>query len=127
MFNIARIFAGTPYSQQSYKVSDSFPFKWINKKWKEGFFVTSMATAASRWAVVMSRNTPFRDQVMLLYLFIFFFFFFGFSLFFLLIRRQFKAKFGLLLILLFKVKDKLLNRFFRFVYHWGRGLGFGGQ
>jgi hypothetical protein len=23
---------GTPYTQQSYKVSDSFPFKWINKK-----------------------------------------------------------------------------------------------
>ncbi|CAL9763914.1 unnamed protein product, partial [Musa acuminata subsp. burmannicoides] len=28
---------GTPYSQQSYKVSESFPFKWINKKWWEGF------------------------------------------------------------------------------------------
>lgn len=40
-----RVVQGTPYSQQSYKVSDSFPFKWINKKWKEGFFVTSMATA----------------------------------------------------------------------------------
>lgn len=23
---------GTQYMQQSYKVSDSFPFKWINKK-----------------------------------------------------------------------------------------------
>ena len=23
---------GTPYTQQSYKVSDSFPFKWINKR-----------------------------------------------------------------------------------------------
>ncbi|KAI5675161.1 hypothetical protein M9H77_06111 [Catharanthus roseus] len=54
---------GTMYSQQSYKVSDSFPFKWINKKWKEGFFVTSMATAGSRWAIVMSRNAGFRDQV----------------------------------------------------------------
>lgn len=74
MFNIARIFTGTPYSQQSYKVSDSFPFKWINKKWKEGFFVTSMATAASRWAVVMSRNTPFRDQVICCFAFSFLFF-----------------------------------------------------
>ncbi|MCS4558805.1 hypothetical protein L9G74_20510, partial [Shewanella sp. C32] len=46
---------GTPYAQQSYKVSDSFPFKWINKKWKEGFYVTALATAGSRWAVVMSR------------------------------------------------------------------------
>ncbi|XP_072997215.1 casein kinase 1-like protein HD16 [Typha latifolia] len=54
---------GTPYAQQSYKVSDSFPFKWINKKWKEGFYVTSMATAGSRWAVVMSRNAGFSDQV----------------------------------------------------------------
>ncbi|XP_022728933.1 casein kinase 1-like protein HD16 [Durio zibethinus] len=54
---------GTQYTQQSYKVSDSFPFKWINKKWREGFFVTSMATAGSRWGVVMSRNAGFSDQV----------------------------------------------------------------
>lgn len=54
---------GTPYSQQSYKVSDSFPFKWISKKWREGFHVTSMATAGTRWAVVMSRNAGFSDQV----------------------------------------------------------------
>ena len=44
------------------QVSDSFPFKWINKKWKEGFFVTSMATSHTRWAVVMSRNAGFIDQ-----------------------------------------------------------------
>jgi hypothetical protein len=44
-------------------VSDSFPFKWINKKWREGFYVTSMATAGSRWGVVMSRNAGFSDQV----------------------------------------------------------------
>ncbi|KVH90608.1 Protein kinase, ATP binding site-containing protein [Cynara cardunculus var. scolymus] len=55
--------AGTPYSQQSYKVSESFPFKWISKKWKEGFHVTSMTTAGSRWGVVMSRNAGFSDQV----------------------------------------------------------------
>ncbi|XP_008787870.1 casein kinase 1-like protein HD16 [Phoenix dactylifera] len=54
---------GTPYTQQSYKVSESFPFKWINKKWKEGFHVTSMATSGSRWGVVMSRNAGFSDQV----------------------------------------------------------------
>ena len=54
---------GTPYAQQSYKVSDSFPFKWINKKWKEGFYVTALATAGSRWAVVMSRNAGFTHQV----------------------------------------------------------------
>ncbi|XP_051147771.1 casein kinase 1-like protein HD16 [Andrographis paniculata] len=54
---------GTSYLQQSYKVSESFPFKWITKKWKEGFYVTSMATAGARWAVVMSRGTGFQDQV----------------------------------------------------------------
>uniref|UniRef100_A0A0E0JIK9 non-specific serine/threonine protein kinase n=1 Tax=Oryza punctata TaxID=4537 RepID=A0A0E0JIK9_ORYPU len=54
---------GTMYTQQSYKVSDTFPFKWINKKWRDGFYVTSMATAGSRWAVVMSRNAGFSDQV----------------------------------------------------------------
>ncbi|KAL2329451.1 hypothetical protein Fmac_017032 [Flemingia macrophylla] len=54
---------GTQYTQQSYKVSDSFPFKWINKKWREGFHVTSMATAGGRWGVVMSRNAGFSDQV----------------------------------------------------------------
>ncbi|XP_041002059.1 casein kinase 1-like protein HD16 [Juglans microcarpa x Juglans regia] len=54
---------GTPYMQQSYKVSDSFPCKWINKKWREGFHVTAMATAGSRWGVVMSRGGGFSDQV----------------------------------------------------------------
>ncbi|XP_010552201.1 PREDICTED: casein kinase 1-like protein HD16 [Tarenaya hassleriana] len=54
---------GTQFTQQSYKVSDSFPFKWINKKWKEGFHVTSMATAGSRWGVVMSRNAGYSEQV----------------------------------------------------------------
>ncbi|KAK4746278.1 hypothetical protein SAY87_012590 [Trapa incisa] len=48
---------------QSYKVSESFPFKWINKKWKEGFHVTSMTRAGSRWGVVMSRNSGYSDQV----------------------------------------------------------------
>ncbi|KAJ8773455.1 hypothetical protein K2173_004285 [Erythroxylum novogranatense] len=54
---------GTLYLQQSYKVSDSFPFKWISKKWKEGFHVTSMATSGSRWAVVMSRGAGYTQQV----------------------------------------------------------------
>ncbi|KAJ6791368.1 casein kinase 1-like protein HD16 [Iris pallida] len=54
---------GTQYTQQSYKVGDSFPFKWISKKWREGYHVTSMATSGGRWAIVMSRNAGFRDQV----------------------------------------------------------------
>ena len=38
---------GTRYTQQSYKVSDAFPFEWIKKKWKENFYITSMATAGT--------------------------------------------------------------------------------
>jgi hypothetical protein len=57
--------SGTQYTQQSYKFSDAFPFKWINKKWKEGFYVTSMATAGSCWGVVMSRNAGYSNQVRL--------------------------------------------------------------
>lgn len=57
------VLSGTPYTQQSYKVSESFPFKWINKKWKEGFHVTSMTTAGNRWGVVMSRNSGYSEQV----------------------------------------------------------------
>ena len=56
-------FSGTQYLQQSYKVSESFPFKWINKKWREGFSVTAMATSGSKWAIVMSRGAGYSDQV----------------------------------------------------------------
>ena len=68
-FSYLPLYTGTQYTQQSYKVSDSFPFKWINKKWKEGFYVTSMAAAASRWGVVMSRNAGFSEQVSFIFIF----------------------------------------------------------
>lgn len=51
--------------QQSYKVSDIFPYKWINKKWREGFFVTTMATSGNRWGIIMSRGAAFSRQVIL--------------------------------------------------------------
>ena len=57
------IYPGTAYTQQSYKVSDTFPYDWIKKKWQDGFYVTSMATAGSRWVVVMSCNAGFSHQV----------------------------------------------------------------
>lgn len=53
---------GSRFTQQSYKVSDSFPFEWIKKKWREGFFVTAMATANTQWAVIMSRTTGINHQ-----------------------------------------------------------------
>ncbi|KAG2492391.1 hypothetical protein HYH03_009337 [Edaphochlamys debaryana] len=54
---------GTRFTQQSYKVADSFPFEWIKKKWREGFYVTAMATCINQWAVVMSKTTGIIDQV----------------------------------------------------------------
>lgn len=60
--------SGVQYTQQSYKVSDLFPYKWIDKKWKEGFHVTAMATAGSKWAVIMSRNAGFKNQVLSIYI-----------------------------------------------------------
>lgn len=60
---VCLITTGTPYTQQSYKVSESFPYKWISKKWKEGYHVTSMATAGNRWGMVMSRNSGYATQV----------------------------------------------------------------
>lgn len=55
--------SGTHYAQQSYKVSESFPYKWINNRWKEGYYVTAMATSGSRWGVVMSLGAGFSAQV----------------------------------------------------------------
>uniref|UniRef100_A0A7S0YK24 non-specific serine/threonine protein kinase n=1 Tax=Polytomella parva TaxID=51329 RepID=A0A7S0YK24_9CHLO len=54
---------GSQYTQQSYKVSDSFPYEWIKKKWREGFYVTTMATMVNQWAVVMSKCPGIIDQV----------------------------------------------------------------
>lgn len=48
---------GTRYTQQSYKVSDAFPFEWIKKKWKENFYITSMATAGVNSKPVVAPGT----------------------------------------------------------------------
>ncbi|KAG5524520.1 hypothetical protein RHGRI_031251 [Rhododendron griersonianum] len=54
---------GTKYGQQCYDCSYSFPFDWIKEKWREGFYVTSMATNGMEWRVVMSQGAGFSDQV----------------------------------------------------------------
>lgn len=55
--------SGTKYGQQCYDCSYSFPFDWIKEKWREGFYVTSMATNGMEWRVVMSQGAGFSDQV----------------------------------------------------------------
>lgn len=53
----------TQFSQKTYEVSDSFPYGWVNEKWKEGFHVTSLASVnKNRWTVVMSREAPYIEQ-----------------------------------------------------------------
>lgn len=54
---------GMPYTQQSYKICDSFPYDWIVEKWNEGFHVTAAGTSCSSWAIVMSKGAPFLRQV----------------------------------------------------------------
>jgi len=66
LLNFLVMILGTLYTQQSYKVRDSFPFKWISRKWKEGFCVTSMATVGNQWAVIMSWNAGFSNKVIFL-------------------------------------------------------------
>ncbi|XP_056166945.1 casein kinase 1-like protein HD16 [Syzygium oleosum] len=53
---------GTQSVQQAYRVTSTFPFKWIKEKWAEGLHVTAMATSRRRWAVVVSDGTGFTDQ-----------------------------------------------------------------
>jgi outer membrane protease len=60
-FDYSYIYLDTMYTQQSFKVSNTFPYKWINKKWRDSFYVTSMTTTGSRWAVVVSHNAGFSD------------------------------------------------------------------
>ncbi|KAH7836960.1 hypothetical protein Vadar_007868 [Vaccinium darrowii] len=54
---------GTEYGHQCYECRASFPFDWINDKWRKGYFVTSLATSAGTWRVVMSQGAGFFDQV----------------------------------------------------------------
>lgn len=55
---------GTPYTGQSCKTCDSFPYRWVRQKWNEGYQVTSMATSGNTWVVVMSRGAGFLNQVL---------------------------------------------------------------
>ncbi|CAL5222850.1 g5275 [Coccomyxa viridis] len=53
---------GTPYTDQTYKVSKSFPIKWISNNCTIGWYITSMAYFQGKWVIVMSKNAGFVDQ-----------------------------------------------------------------
>ena len=44
------------------QVAESFPIKWINTKWTEGYYITSMAYFQGKWVFIMSKNAGFVDQ-----------------------------------------------------------------
>ncbi len=43
-------------------MDDEFPFERISKYWEQGFFITSIATLPTQWAVVMSTDSGFEEQ-----------------------------------------------------------------
>ena len=47
---------------QSYLLSDAYPDTFIKTKFQEGFRVTTLSCHAGRWAVVMSKGTPYLAQ-----------------------------------------------------------------
>jgi hypothetical protein len=51
--------------QQSYQNEDAFPRAWIEQKRREGFQVTTVSRVENTWWVVASKNTEYRDQVVL--------------------------------------------------------------
>eukprot|EP00747_Dinoflagellata_sp_TGD_P148131 gnl/TRDRNA2_/TRDRNA2_176882_c2_seq1.p1 gnl/TRDRNA2_/TRDRNA2_176882_c2~~gnl/TRDRNA2_/TRDRNA2_176882_c2_seq1.p1 ORF type:complete len:607 (-),score=-38.17 gnl/TRDRNA2_/TRDRNA2_176882_c2_seq1:73-1893(-) len=53
---------GTTFTEQDHTVSEKFPFSWVKERWKNGFFITSMAATDTHWAVIVSRNTRFKKQ-----------------------------------------------------------------
>ena len=44
------------------QVAESVPIKWINTKWTEGYYITSMAYFQGKWVFIMSKNASFVDQ-----------------------------------------------------------------
>ena len=44
------------------QVDDEFPSERISRYWEQGFFITSMATLPTQWAVVMSTDSGFEEQ-----------------------------------------------------------------
>jgi hypothetical protein len=50
---------------QSYMVPDAFPHDWISKRRSEGFHITSVAKVGTSWWIVTSKNTDFREQVVI--------------------------------------------------------------
>ena len=60
MYSNLKYVPGTLYAQQSYKLNYAVPFEWIDKKWTEGFYATSMATTGSRLAVFILQCYTYR-------------------------------------------------------------------
>jgi SpoVK/Ycf46/Vps4 family AAA+-type ATPase len=56
-----RVFKG--FDESGYQQSDSIPDKYIDKRWKEGFYITSAAFGVGKWAIVTSKGSGYTDQI----------------------------------------------------------------
>jgi hypothetical protein len=58
------IMAGnTPYSMQTYLVSEDWPEAWIAQKMQEGYAITSLSRSHSQWLVVLSQGSGITRQI----------------------------------------------------------------
>ena len=44
------------------QVSGPFPVTWISRKWRDGYYITSLAHFETCWAIVLSKNAGLVDQ-----------------------------------------------------------------
>jgi hypothetical protein len=56
--------SGTVYGAQTVSPARTpvFPESWVNSKWKDGYFITSMAFGNGGWLVVMTKGANYLDQ-----------------------------------------------------------------
>lgn len=52
----------TGLTEQTYKLSSSWPEKWFKAKWQEGYQITSMGRSDSQWLFVMSKGSGITIQ-----------------------------------------------------------------
>lgn len=52
----------TGLTEQTYKLSSSWPDEWFETKWREGYKITSMGRSDSQWLFVMSKGSGITKQ-----------------------------------------------------------------
>jgi hypothetical protein len=55
--------ANTPYTMQTYFLSDQWPEEWLAKKTQEGYAITSLSRSEKQWLVVLSQGSGISRQI----------------------------------------------------------------